>query len=325
MKSALPLALAVTAVRAAHEPVYVTEYYDECSTLPTTTIIDTVIHDYTPHAGVLTTYTTVYSQICSTGWEPKTFTVTEPCTETGQARAPTYIPQGFVQTTVTCHVCAETPVVAVITSPVPVPPAPGSGKTPAPVPAAPTPAGANPGGNPPASGGSAPPAGVPPPAGSTPVPGGGLPAGAPPGSGGAPPAAGGSAPASPPGGSVPPAGGNPAPAGPPAGDGSVPGGSVSPAGGNPAPAGPPVSGGNPAPAGPPASGGSVPGGSVPPAGVNPPAVGGSGAPIPKTAPGTDLPADSGIVPFTGTGSHRSIGMSFSLAFFGVIGAVVWIL
>lgn len=207
VKSALALALVVTAAWAASDDtLYITEYYDDCSTLPTKTVIGSSEAGAAGGgAGSLTTYTTVYDQICSTGFEPKTFTVTEPCTESGKARPSTYIPQGFVKTTVTCHVCAETPVVAVITTPVPPPKAPGGPLAPA----APTPTGGYPSGSSPGSGGSPPPAGVSPPAGPTPVNGGSPPAGAPPSgasppSGGAPPANGGSAP----GGSAPPAGGN---------------------------------------------------------------------------------------------------------------------
>lgn len=307
MKVALALALAVTAMGATTEEVsYVTEYYNDCSTLPIATVIDTTggavgggqgggsggdIGAYTPHVGVLTTYTTVYNQICSTGFKPETFTVTEPCTESGQARAPTYIPQGFVETTVTCHVCAETPVVAVITSPVPIPKAPGA--------AAPTPAGGYPGGYLPGSGGSAPPAGVPPPAGATPVNGGAPPAGAPPTSGGAP---------------LPANGGSP----PTNGGSSPPGAAV-----------------------PPANGGSPPGGSVPPAGANPPAAGGAGSgpaptparyggapttPAPASPPGSGSggnPGNSPIVPFTGPASHlSSMGITFLVGLFGVMGPVV---
>lgn len=347
MKPALALALAVTTAvgASAEEPIYVTEYYDECSTLPTTTVIDTVIHNwypgsvsggggggigaYTPHAGVLTTYTTVYDQICSTGFEPKTFTVTEPCSESGQARAPTYIPQGFVKTTVTCHVCAETPVVAVITSPVPAPRAPGA----APVPA-PTPTGGYPGGSPPGSGGSAPPVGAQPPAGAPPINGGAPPAGVPATNGGAPPAGppannGGASPpangASPPpnnGGTSPPGGAVP----PASGGGTSPGGSVPPVGANP----PAVGGAGPGGAGP---GGANPGGAGPggagPGGASPTPARYGGAP---TKPGSASPppgssGDSSIVPFTGLASSQlsSIGMSFLVGLFGVVGVVLFAL
>lgn len=307
MKSALALALALAvAARGATttaDTQYVTEYYDDCSTLPTKTVIDTVIHSYypgsnggigqyTPHAGFLTTYTTVYDQLCSTGFEPKTFTVTEPCTETGQKRGPTHLPQGFVETTVTCHVCAETPVVTPITSPVPIPPAPGA--------PAPTPAGGYPGESPPGGpGGSAPPGGVPPPpAGPTPpVNGGG---GAPPA--GAPPTNGGS---SPPDGSSPPGGSPPTNSG-----SSPPGGAGSP----------PVNGG-----------GSPPGGSG--AGGNPPAAGGPGSGPSPTNParygggggGGGKPGESSpIVPFTGLASHLSspIGISFLVGLFSMMMGVI---
>ena len=332
MKSALALALAlaVTAMGATTaDTLFVTEYYDDCSTLPTKTVIDTVIHSYypgsdggigqyTPHTGFLTTYTTVYDQICSTGFEPKTFTITEPCTETGQARAPTHLPQGFVETTVTCHVCAETPVVTPITSPVPIPPAPGA--------PAPTPAGGYPGGSPPGGpGGSVPPGGLPPPGGSGgSAPPGGVP---PPPAGPTPPVNGGGAPpaGAPPtnGGSSPPGGAGSPPAN---GGGSPPGGSG--AGGNP-----PAAGGAGSP--PANGGGSPPGGSG--AGGNPPAAG-----SPGSGPSTTNPARYGggggsggnpgestpIVPFTGLASHlsSSIGISFLVGVFSVMmGAVVFAL
>ncbi len=55
--------------------------------------------------GSLTTYTTTYSQVCPTGLEEATYTVTEPCPSTGLARGPSYVPQGFTVKTVPCSVC----------------------------------------------------------------------------------------------------------------------------------------------------------------------------------------------------------------------------
>ncbi|KAL8813858.1 MAG: hypothetical protein Q9223_006881 [Gallowayella weberi] len=123
--------------------------------------------------GPLTTYTTVYPETCSTGLQPKTYTVTEECSSTGAPRAPDYVPSAFVVTTVTCHVCGETPVVATLTTPAPVAPsAAPAGSAPVPAPAAPTVGGSSPAA-PPSSGAmanppAAPNAQSPPPAGAAP-------------------------------------------------------------------------------------------------------------------------------------------------------------
>ena len=55
--------------------------------------------------GSLTTYVTQYSQVCPTGLEEATYTVTEPCPSTGLARGSGYVPQGFTVSTVPCSVC----------------------------------------------------------------------------------------------------------------------------------------------------------------------------------------------------------------------------
>ncbi|KAL8686956.1 MAG: hypothetical protein Q9224_005292, partial [Gallowayella concinna] len=178
---------------------WVTQYETECFTETSgrATSTGTVVATYCPHCtdgaspggpgspgspsppkGPLTTYTTVYSEFCSTGLQPKTYTVTEECSSPGTPRAPDYVPSAFVVTTATCHVCGEKPVVAAITTPAPVAPSAG--------PAAPA--------GPPAPAGPAAPAA---PAGSAPVPAPAAPA-----VGGSSPAA----PASPGPGANPPAG-----------------------------------------------------------------------------------------------------------------------
>ena len=91
-----------------------TVYYNTCTTsggIVTATDIET----YCPPCqaagmttfpgGSLTTYVTQYSQVCPTGLEEATYTVTEPCPSTGLARGPGYIPQGFTVSTVPCSVC----------------------------------------------------------------------------------------------------------------------------------------------------------------------------------------------------------------------------
>ena len=91
-----------------------TVYYNTCTTsggIVTATDIKT----YCPPCeaagmttfagGSLTTYVTQYSQVCPTGLEEATYTVTEPCPSTGLARGSGYIPQGFTVSTVPCSVC----------------------------------------------------------------------------------------------------------------------------------------------------------------------------------------------------------------------------
>lgn len=101
-------------------------------------------------AGTLTTYTTVYTAICSTasgGLAPVTYTVTEPCPTSGVPRPSTYIPQAFTVVTVSCPICQGMPSVTLTT--------PIATQTPAPAAA-----------NPAASGSSAIGGSVPAPAGS---------------------------------------------------------------------------------------------------------------------------------------------------------------
>ena len=91
-----------------------TVYYNTCTTsggIVTATDIET----YCPPCeaagmttfagGSLTTYVTQYSQVCPTGLEEATYTVTEPYPSTGLARGSGYIPQGFTVSTVPCSVC----------------------------------------------------------------------------------------------------------------------------------------------------------------------------------------------------------------------------
>ena len=92
-----------------------TEYYNTCSITAGGIVTATDIQTYCPPCeaagmttfpgGSLTTYTTIYSQVCPTGLEEATYTVTEPCPSTGLARGSSYIPQGFTVTTVPCSVC----------------------------------------------------------------------------------------------------------------------------------------------------------------------------------------------------------------------------
>ncbi|KAL8851142.1 MAG: hypothetical protein Q9221_003945 [Calogaya cf. arnoldii] len=154
------------AAQAAPEPtVWVTETYTDCSTAISglATKTNTAVSTYCPHCtegaspggaspgsaptpkGPLTTYTTVYSEICSTGLQPKTYTVTEECSSLGAPRPSNYVPAAFVVTTATCHVCAETPVVATLTTPAPMAPsAAPAGSAPSPAPAVPTNGGSSP-------------------------------------------------------------------------------------------------------------------------------------------------------------------------------------
>ena len=90
--------------------------------------------------GSLTTYTTTYKQVCPTDaarLEDATYTVTEPCPSTGLARGPSYIPQGFTVTTVSCSACEAGKSQYAQTTPVPK--LASALATPAAAPAAPTP------------------------------------------------------------------------------------------------------------------------------------------------------------------------------------------
>jgi len=112
----------------APDPSIVTkyEYYDDCSASAgsnfTATVTGTIVSTYCPEcreassSGIYTTYTTVYKQWCPTGLEDKTYTVTESCSEAGQQRDATYVPQGFTVVTESCSICQH-PTTAVITTP----------------------------------------------------------------------------------------------------------------------------------------------------------------------------------------------------------------
>ena len=112
---------------SADNVVTMTEYYDDCPSSSgasySATVTGTIVSTYCPKcempestsAGVFTTYTTEYSQLCPTGLEPVTYTVTESCSSTGASREATYVPQGFTVTTVQCTVCENMPMVTITT------------------------------------------------------------------------------------------------------------------------------------------------------------------------------------------------------------------
>ncbi|KAL8743777.1 MAG: hypothetical protein Q9190_003906 [Brigantiaea leucoxantha] len=285
--------------------LYLVEYYNDCSTI--TSGLATVTGTTGPSAGgpsgPLTTYVTVYPETCSTGLQMKTYTVTESCSNPGAPRPSDYIPQAFTVTTVTCHVCGETPLVATLTTPAPVAPSiPPAGSGPATVPAAPTGGSSPPGGAPAGAPPAAPPAA---PAGSPPVAPAGSPAGSP---SGAPP---GAPPGAPAGAPAPPG----APAAPPVK--AVPAPAESGAGNSPVGAAP--AGGAPAAEAPAASGPSL-GNSPPPAGGAAPA-----APYyptegaPTGAVGVGGSNSSAITPFTGSASNLSPGSSLIASMICIIG------
>ena len=256
---------------------------------------DTVIHSYcpdcegggiyTPEARILTTYTTVYSQFCSTGskyLEEITYTVTESCSSLDQPRSANYVPQGFTVTTATCHVCAETPVVATLTAPLSIAPSPGPSGAPVPVPAVPT--------SPPS--GYVPPTGVVPPPDNAPLVGGS-------------PAAAGHP------GAAPPVGAAPAGTTPSSGESAsqeYPG-ALSPASGGSSPAG------NAAPA----AGGAA---SAP---IYPTSQGRTGVlPTGAPASGSGSPV-TGVAPFAGAAVSLSCAGSVFIGLFGMIGAMAYVL
>ena len=180
MRTTYALVAAVAAVGVSAEATttyYATEYYTDCSNVTSglATATGTIVETYCPHcteggssgappaaSGPLTTYTTVYKEFCSTApdyFQTKTYTVTESCSSPGAPRPSDHVPEGFVVTTATCHVCAETPVVATLTTPTPqAPSAAPANSAPAPAPALPTGSGSSPASPPPAGspGGSAP-------------------------------------------------------------------------------------------------------------------------------------------------------------------------
>ena len=187
-------ALAVGATAQNSTSTYY-HYYNTCTTTGVVTAPSTVTWcppceaaDMTPFPGSsITVYTTTFKQVCPTDaarLEDATYTVTEPCPSTGLARGPSYIPQGFTVTTVSCSACEAGKSEYAQTTPGPA--LASYLATPAAAPATPTPAPAAA----PASGAGGAPA-------AAPAPGaGGAPAAAPaPGASGAPaaPASGGAA------------------------------------------------------------------------------------------------------------------------------------
>ncbi|KAL8955943.1 MAG: hypothetical protein Q9193_006375, partial [Seirophora villosa] len=164
-------AAAVAVVAAADPaPVVVYETYIDCSSTTSgmATMTNMMTETNCPHCtggsspmptGPTTVYTTAYKEFCSCSdiYTDKTYTVTESCSSPGAPRPSDHVPQGFQVTTATCHVCAETPVVATLTTPAPKAPSAGpSESAPAPAAAAPTGAGSSPAAAP--GSGSAPPA-----------------------------------------------------------------------------------------------------------------------------------------------------------------------
>ncbi|KAL8984910.1 MAG: hypothetical protein Q9177_004577 [Variospora cf. flavescens] len=245
--------------------------------------------------GPTTVYTTVYKEFCGCSdiYTDKTYTVTEECSSSGAPRPSDYVPQGFHVTTATCHVCAETPVVATLTTPAPIAPSASPAKS-APAPAAAVPTGA---GSSPATPGS----GSPPAGGATPAfPAGDSPAGGSP-AGGSP--AGGAAPAS--------------PAGSPAG--SSPDYPASPAGAPPAGAAP--SGGM-SPASP-AGAGAAPGSSAGPPAKAPYSPAGAGPMGPAGMDTSMGDNSSSITPFTGSASSLSTRTSFASVVLAIMGVMVF--
>ena len=111
--AAATLAVGVTAQNSTST---YTQYYNTCSTTGTVTALSTVTwcppceaaHMTTFPGNSLTTYTTIFKQVCPTDaarLEDATYTVTEPCPSTGLALGPSHLPQGFTVTTVSCSAC----------------------------------------------------------------------------------------------------------------------------------------------------------------------------------------------------------------------------
>jgi len=146
MKPFVAFAIGVLAVAtgiSAQTVVTMTEYYDDCSTNTgpsyNSTVTATILSTYCPKCEgmgfssaaptapggfVFTTYTTVYSQLCPTGLQEVTYTVTESCSSMGGIpRTSGYVPQGFTVTTVECTVC-EGMSMATITTPIATPATP---------------------------------------------------------------------------------------------------------------------------------------------------------------------------------------------------------
>ena len=163
--STIPHAIATSPTTIA--PVYVTEYFYDCTTAPppvpssvtpitvtdktTRTICPLCTESGVSHAAqYTTTYETVLTAFCSTGLTASTYTVTAPCSETGIVYPSTYVPPGLTVTSTVCTVCGTVPITATLTiptscisssgaptsaAPVATPAAPGSKPAPAPVPA----------------------------------------------------------------------------------------------------------------------------------------------------------------------------------------------
>lgn len=298
MKASAPAVVALAIGVSAQSLSTVFEYYDDCSTFTgaMSTSTDSVVQTFCPECtgtggvpatatrgGATTTYITVYPQLCPTGLVGKTYTITEPCPTLGVPREASHLPQGFAVTTATCTACEGKPLVT-LTVPVMVVPTAAQG-----VPAAGTPA-ATAGSSPPAGGSSpnAPAPAAPKVVGAAPA--AGSPAAA---------VAGGSSPAaSSPGAAVPAASavGGTSPAAPAA---------VAPA----AAAAPPAAAAAP-PAVAPASGAAAP---FPIAGAT--QARGQAAPSASASNNRTGP----VVPFTGSASRSSIGMSVILVLAGVMG------
>lgn len=148
-----PLVEALATSRSPETSLYVTEYYDDCpysTATATGTVTSTSCFSCTKKTSgfgnttiaritTLTTYSTVFLDICPTGTVFRTFTITESRSSLNQPHPTNYVPQGFVIATVDCHVCAETPIPVVLTTPVAASPGPGGapGENPAKVTGAP--------------------------------------------------------------------------------------------------------------------------------------------------------------------------------------------
>ena len=316
-------ALAVGATAQNSTSTYI-HYYNTCSTTGIVTAPTTVTWcppceaaSMTSFPGAsITVYTTTFKQVCPTDaarLEDATYTVTEPCPSTGLARGPSYLPQGFTVTTVSCSACeagksqyAQTTPGPALASYLATPAAAPATPTPAPAPAA-APAG---------GAGGAPAA--------APAPGaGGAPAAAPaPGAGGAPaaapaPGAGGAPAASGSGGAASPANAENGAAAP--GAPAAPG-AASPANAENAAVAP----GTPPPAGSGASSSPAENGAAAPAGAPAP------YPLPsqagQVAIASGAPLSNSTIPFTGAANIVSVGiLSFITALATLISGFAFVL
>ena len=144
MKSTLvgALGLAAIGVSAQGGTFTVTSYYSSCATprpLYTSTVTGTITQTYCPSCTaeaiavpssdvILTTYTTVYTQVCSTGgFTTQTYTITAPCPggTPGLPLPKEYVPPSFTVVTVSCNSC-PTPGPVVVTTPIAAPTSPPS-------------------------------------------------------------------------------------------------------------------------------------------------------------------------------------------------------